>query len=370
MTSFFRAWLLGILFFVLAFFVFCPRFYFWDPVGSPTLPESYRAFYVLVQLQNSPFVKIPDIGSNVLEWRLLFPVVGYIFHIHWIPFFALAHASVLALLLYVAHVVYARTRSWWAAAIATALAATSSAFFISTGFLGYFDAAMTLALLVTCFSRRRVFIWAAATLAPWIDERFVFALPIALWCQWMQTQDLKAALKLMVPMILGIAPYLLLRVMAMAMNTDHSQGFFHDLFTRFDMQVYKALVGSWDALRWGWAAVILGVFAAWPRATPRRMFWPRLFALTVIPAAMIFLLLSAGDYSRSMMVLLPMVLTGIILSWPQRTAQTMFLLTALAVLNFVMPAYHSFRAFHIQIYPYPLQLKISEIVENLKRQTT
>lgn len=358
-SNLFRAILLGTLLFVVSIFVFCPRFYFWDPVGSPTLPESYRAFYVLVQLQYSPYVKIPDIGSNVLEWRLFFPVIGHFFNIHWIPFFSLAHFSALALTVYAIWWVLQRTRSWAAGLIAGVLTCTSSAFFISTGFLGYFDAAMTLALCVCCLERRRVALWAAASIAPWIDERFIYALPLVFFCQWVQQGSWRAAARACVPVGVGVAPYLLLRVVALMLGTDHSRSFFHDLLAYNTFESYKAFVGTWDALRWGWVPALIAVLRA-PGAA-------RWFAFTAVLGSFVFLILSAGDYSRSMMIALPLVWMGVAQLWPKRDVQTTFLLTLVTVLNFVMPAYHSFRAFHIQIYPYPVQLKIAELIETLKK---
>lgn len=354
MNNLLRASLLGSLFFVLAFIVFCPRFYLWDPLGSANLPESNRAFYSLVQLQYSPFVKIPDYGNQVLEWRLLFPVIGHYLHLHWTIFFALAHISTLLLLIYAAHLVYSRTSSWAAAAVGTALTATSAAFFVSTGFLGYFDSALILALCISCFSSRPVTLWAAATLAPWVDERFIFALPIIFWCQWMRAQSFQGAFKKMLPILLGIAPYLFLRVLALVFNTDHSQTLFRDVTHDAHLRFWPIFLGLWDALRWGWVAAVLPILAA-PRG-------PKVFALTLIPLALFGLLVCAGDYSRSMAIALPLMLYGLIVFWNQKSLQTQALLTGLAVLNFVMPAYHSFRAFHFPIFPLPIQLKIEKFI--------
>ena len=357
MKLFFRSCLIGALVFLLSFLIFCPRFYLWDPLGSPDFPECNRGFYAFIQL-HSPFIKIPDSGNEVMQWRLLMPVVGHLLHIHWILYFALPHLCALAAIIAAAYLAQKATNGkLWPGIAAAVLTGTSAMFFVSTGFLGYFDSALALAILAAAFARRNVTVWAAAALGPWIDERFIFALPIILWCQWRQEREeknWKNFFKKFSVLILGVAPYLILRALSLWLGTDFSRLFFHHMATGFVHDPWRILQAVWDTLRWGWLAVIVAIVV-----TPGLK---RLWALTVIPMSLTYLIFCAGDYTRSIAIVLPMMLAGIIELGQQKSRKALWLLMAAVALNLATPAYHSFRAFHFRIYPLATQLKIFNLI--------
>ena len=70
-----------------------------------------------------------------------------------------------------------------AGCVAIVLGATGW-FFASTGWLGYFDGWLVAALLLTTFARDRRTVWLMCLFAPWVDERFIIALPLALYTRW------------------------------------------------------------------------------------------------------------------------------------------------------------------------------------------
>src|SRR5215207_4002894 len=164
---------------------FAPRFWLWPVAGLPLQelmvvhPEFHRAFYALQQLQD-PWQRISDPVNRVIEWRLFWPLISH--HLGFSPtvYFAIPFVGCLAALAAVATLTWRATRNALPCMAATLLTATSSWFFVSTGWLAYFDSWVILALVLATFARSRVTIFSAALIAPWIDERFILAAPICL----------------------------------------------------------------------------------------------------------------------------------------------------------------------------------------------
>ena len=83
--------------------------------------------------------------------------------------------------------------------LATLLFATLPWFFVSSGWLGYFDSWYVLGLVAAAFVPSRWVLGAVAVLTPWVDERFLLALPVILLIreaslQRMEDRDGRAAL--------------------------------------------------------------------------------------------------------------------------------------------------------------------------------
>src|ERR1043165_4330377 len=61
---------------------FTPRYWLWPAAGMPLRdftaiqPELHRAFFALQQLHD-PFQKIDSDVNRVIEWRLLWPILGH-----------------------------------------------------------------------------------------------------------------------------------------------------------------------------------------------------------------------------------------------------------------------------------------------------
>lgn len=261
-------------------------------------------------------------------------------------FFASAHIFCLGLLWYVARLTLQRTGKALLALLATGLASTSGAYLVSMGFLGYFDSALLLCLMLASFEEKNVSVWAAAALGCWIDDRFVLALPIVLWCQWRQGRA-----RLFWWTLLGCAPYLLLRVYAILSGGDGSQQLLSSE-TKGSQDPTRVLQGLWDGLRWGWILVI----PAFIRARK----WQTVYGLTIIPLAILLIELISGDYSRSVGVALPLVVLGVLSikpGWITPKLIPPIWLFALFIINFATPAYYSFRPFHAQIMPVWVQAR-------------
>jgi len=292
-----------------------------------------------------PFMRLST--DRQLEWRTLFPMLGH--YLSFIPtwlFFAIPHIFCLGLLWYVARLVLRRTGNLMLALLATSLASTSGAYMVSMGFLGYFDSALLLCILVCCFEGKALPVWAAASLGCWIDDRFVLALPIILWCQWRQGWA-----RSFLWTLLGCLPYLALRLLAITGNGDDSQSILASM-TKGKLDTLRILQGLWDGLRWGWLLIIPAFIHA------RK--WQIAYGLTVVPLAILVLELIAGDFSRSVGVALPLVILGIISINPRWITSKIIppiWIAALIIINYTLPAYYSFRPFHARIMPVWTQIQ-------------
>ena len=346
--------LLAVIFFAVSLGWFCPRFYLWNPAEFYDFPECNRAVATLLQARAPSADIVPIGGNDVIRWRLLFPTLAYFFKLSPDVLVILPFVFSFLMLWAAGSLIYARTQKLSAAAAATALAATSAPFFVSTGFLCYFDSALALLMIGTVFCERRVSVFALAALAPWVDERFILALPLLLWAR---AALQKKVAEMILPIALGLAPYLVLRVFA-ALAGDFTGGYWSN-YLRFDHNTKRLFLGLWEGLRWGFAPVMAALL--WAKKEIR-------LGGILIMLAMIFLHLTiAGDYSRSGVIFLPIMLLGVI-ALAKATRVWLWVLWTLALLNFLTPAHIAFRAFVIPIFNLETQLKIKDNVLKLIRE--
>ncbi len=163
-------------------FFFCPRFALWRGLDLPTpRVDIDLAVDTLTQLED-PFARIENRYNRVLQWRLLFPLLGHWLHLPRRLFLALPHVGCLAALALIAHITFREFQQRLLAVLATALAAGCTWFFVSTGWLSYNDSWTILGLVAVALLRSRIVLAAAVLLCPWIDERFLLLLPVCLCC--------------------------------------------------------------------------------------------------------------------------------------------------------------------------------------------
>src|SRR5262249_12061976 len=159
-----------------------PRFDLWRGVGdfiAHRAPEYGRANALLAQIA-APGEKNFDPMHRVIAWRVLFPVIWHVAHLPPKSLLAMPHVGFVAALWLVALPTYRLFSGWLSAALVTLLFAPLPWFFVSTGWLGYFDSWLVLGLVAAAFVQSRWVLAAACLLTPWIDERFVLALPLTL----------------------------------------------------------------------------------------------------------------------------------------------------------------------------------------------
>jgi tetratricopeptide (TPR) repeat protein len=340
---------------LIALLFFCPKFAFWRalPVEEIRfLPEVNRARAALQQL-GDPFVAIDDPVNRAIQWRLLFPLIGHYLHIPKAVYLAMPWLGCLLVLMFVAHVVLEIRRDRTVAFVAALLAATSSWFFVSTGWLSYLDSWFVLALLVVAFARSRVFLAIACLLAPWVDERFAIGLPLAvvvrlafvLCVRREATQALfRDAIAVGAPAIL----YLALRIaLFRSVDTSSSDSVNESLarIHNFAALWPRALLGLWMALRVQWLLILAAVVLL---VRSRRSILGGALVVAMLATAAVSAIV-ADDLSRSFAVLIPAAILGVVLLIQQHPRRAKPWLGALTAANLLLPASHVVYQFGVPI---------------------
>ncbi len=324
---------------LLAATFFCPRFWLWPAAGLPLAefielqPEFHRAFHALRQLAD-PWLRIDDPVNRVIEWRLLWPSVGHALALPPGAFLALPHLGCLVALAIAAGFAWRATRELMPTACAAILVATSSWFFVSTGWLAYFDSWLVTALLLAGFAQSRWTLVGVALLAPWIDERFILALPLCVATRMLRsTSGRRELLRDIMALTAGIAPYLAVRLGVEVSGTRATSGSYWSEHPLVPASLPVMAFGAWNGLRLGWVFVVLGAAACF-RQRKRRV------AIVVALAALVLNLCVADDISRSASVAVPLLLATMLAVWRQRPEFARRALPLLTAANLVLPAQH------------------------------
>ncbi len=325
---------------VVALLSFAPRFWLWPAVGAPlgdfiaVQPEFHRAAFALGQLEN-PWQRIADPTNRVIEWRLLFPVLAHALKLPPALYLALPAVGVLLALGLAAAALWRETKDAALTFGGTLLAATSSWFFVSTGWLAYFDSWLVAALVLATFARSRVALAFAALLAPWIDERFLLALPLCLVLRPVLaggSLDRRRQLGDAAVMLGGILPYVAVRLGAEWFGWRATAAGYWGDRALLPAGPLVLLWGAWHGLRLGWFAVAVPLRQLQGRS--------RLVVAAVAAATLAVNLLVADDLSRSVSVLVPLLVAGLILAHRADAIRARWLAAGLALGNLILPAEH------------------------------
>ena len=279
----------------LAFSVLCfaPRLWLMREYIPGTLQWD-RAHTFLLQCAD-PFRR--DVEPAML-WRLLPPLVCHLLGLRGWGALLLPWLGIVAATGYVAHLHVRRLADIRFVFGGTLLFATTSAVLAPVGWLGLNDGWVWLGLLAVAFAGSPWTLLAACLLCPWVDERFLIGLPLALA---VRQADGPAGLgrRDFLP-LLGLLPCLAVRV---AFAFDPAVAGPTQQFLQASLPQAGRLI-SWAPLAW-WMALR----AAWlPTAGAIRRF-PWLLGGGAAATLVVSLLLAA-DQSRSAAILCPLVLLG------------------------------------------------------------
>lgn len=325
---------------LLAVVGFAPRYWLWPAAGIPlgdfiaVQPEFHRAAFALGQLEN-PWQRIADPTNRVIEWRLLFPVVAHTLELPPALYLALPAVGVLLALGVAAAALWRETKDAALTLGGTLLSATSSWFFVSTGWLAYFDSWLIAALVLATFARSRITLALAALLAPWIDERFLLALPLCLVLRPTLaggSSDRRRHFGDAAALLAGILPYVAVRLGAEWFGWRATAAGYWGDRTLLPAGPLVLLWGAWNGLRLGWFAIAL----PWRQLAVR----PRWTVAGIAVATVAVNLLVADDLSRSVSVLLPLLLASLVLAHRADAVRARWFAAALALGNLVLPAEH------------------------------
>ena len=324
---------------------FSPHYVLWRGLRVPEAwwyPEVNRAVGVLEQVEH-PFATVQNQSNRGLQWRLLIPLIGYVLRLPPGAVLAIPMFGSVIVLAYIAHRVLRDGGGVMAALAATIAIAACPWFFVSTGWLGYGDSLAVLGLLLVAFASSRAVVIGACALAPFVDERFVFGLPLAVVVRIVYLDRFSAPsgdarrrdlVAILVPTLIIIA----IRAVTVLMHRDpNSVGYLHERGMELgvpEMTVAKCARAAWSALRSGWGLVAI---ACWLGLRRNRMGGWMLVATTALTT--IAAMFTSADLSRNLLVLVPAAALGAVLMqrdrWPKRATQ---LVTALALLNLFLPA--------------------------------
>lgn len=335
-------WLLACGVFALLLFFFSPSwgaFRAWS--RAPELGfmlETRRGVVVLEQVAH-PGTAVSDTLHSAIQWRLLFPVIGRGLHLSGPAFFGLAHAGCVLVLGFIITVLRRRGVGWVDAGfVATSLGA-GSWFFASVCWLGYFDSWLVLGLLIVAFGRSPRSVWLACLWAPWVDERFVIGAPLAMLCRYClrpaSAQDQSPGAlqrEFAVPAAL-LAGFAVIRLGVLAGPSAPGAtigGYFANL--QFgDAPGARIAAGIWEGLRAGWFFVLLAA-----ALLPRRQGVALTAAALGLMAAG---LATAQDFSRAMMLVLPLGLAGAVRAFETRPRWLPLALRGAAAAALLLPGH-------------------------------
>lgn len=278
------------------------------------------------------------LADPALMWRIAPVLLAKLIGLHGFAVFLIPWSGLLVLLSLCAGLVLRRTGDIWIAALVTAVVGTTSATLTVTGWLGINDAWYASALLALAFVRPWPVVTLAAVIGPWIDERFLFALPLALYVRsralgsdWRPRSTLSVAAA-------GVVLYAVIR----CFNLLHLPTEGVDHLLRYTIKHFHAWL-PWSGLGWfmglraAWVLVFVAVGGLWRREDRHSAWWPAALAL----APLIVITALASDTGRAPTMLLPLVLLG---------AERLIALHGLAIArralvfillaNLVMPAMH------------------------------
>jgi Tetratricopeptide repeat len=351
--------------FVLTIACFAPRFVYWGWLdldsSEHNAPEFNRAIDTLHQLEQ-PFVPITNPTNSVINWRLLFPFLGHVLHLPRWAFLALPSLGCLLVLGYVAHLVRREGGTRWSALLASALCGTTSWFFVSTGWLAYFDSWYVLGLLVATFSRSLIAAAAACLLSPWVDERFVLALPLVVLVRGVGAGTLEGGFSKrfrsegMLFLALTV-PYCFLRLLALATAQDQGSAAHLRDHLATTHRVGEVINGLWSGLRACWVFVMAAPILL---ARRRRLVQAGLLVFLVAATAAASVSI-ATDLSRATSTVVPAAVLGIILSLRTGSRLAFWALGAALAFNLLAPARHVVEGWRGGILIRPLHAELDRV---------
>lgn len=301
---------LGVL--VLLLWFFSPPLAAWrawsraDEIGF--LPEVRRGTVVLEQI-NALGAPVADPLHGAVQWRVLFPALGHVLSLPSWVIFSFAHVGAWLALWSLAERAKSRGASWTETAALVVIGGAAAWFFAATGWLGYYDSWIVLGLAMVTVARRREWVWLACLATPWIDERFVLAVPLALLARHLDGgAERRAAWKSEwgVPLaLIGLFAVVRLWLLPGTSGNATVAGYLAwlDLAKTPWTQFGRGILEGWR-VAWGLAALALWAVAR--NHGPKAAFTLGAAAVVVLGVA----LATAQDFGRSTMLLAPLIWLG------------------------------------------------------------
>jgi hypothetical protein len=273
-----------------------------------------------------------------LVWRLAPALLAKALGLHGRAALVIPWLGLLVLLSQCAGLVLRRTGDRRLAFLTTALIGTTGATLTVTGWLGLNDAWYASALVALAFQPSLLVVLAAASTGPWIDERFILALPLALFVRATALGEKGKFRSALAIAAAALAVYLACRLFNLLhLPTAASSVYWQYIRGNFQHWLPWTSLGWFMGMRAAWVLVVVAIGGACTRADWPAAWWPA--ALAAAPLLVITVL--ASDSGRSPTMLLPLVLLGMERLISLRgVVATQRILAFLLVANLLMPAMH------------------------------
>lgn len=269
-----------------------------------------------------------------MRWRLLPALIAHGLGLTGNAPLVIPWLGVLALVSWVATRLLGTLGDWRYAAGGTLVFACTSACLVPIGWLGMNDAWIWLGLLVVAFSESRAALVSACLLVPWVDERFLIGLPLAWAVRIVSgTERLPTARSLVWPVML-VLPYAAIRIgLGGAPWAEHvERSFLKDQIRTSLQSLPYAPLAWWMGLRIAWAAVVYGILALYRD--------DRWIVSAIAAATAGISLLLASDMSRSIAILCPLAMLGLVELARRRPAEAPRIAAWAGVIALLIPAAH------------------------------
>jgi hypothetical protein len=231
------------------------------------------------------------------------------------------------------------SRAW--AALGTVGFATCGPFITALGWLGLNDGWYLLALLEAAAGSSPWALGFWTLVGPWIDERFLIALPLALLVRMrLRAPEPGLCRRTLLAAGAGIAPYVLLRIGFSLIRGDAvSANYAASMLGVFRIYASYVPLGWAMGYRAAWVAVAAGLAAK----GASRM--PRYAGVALAGASLIVISVVAWDLDRSTGILLPAYVAGIVAAARTRNGEAgrsrrLLLGLACLLLNLAVPYAH------------------------------
>jgi hypothetical protein len=319
---------------------FAPHLWYMSEVRPDTY-EWDRALGFLAQCAN-PW----DGGVEpALRWRVLPPTVAYWLGLRGLTPLVIPWLGIIALLAFLHGALRGKGMSRSASLATLFLVAGSGGVLASMHWFGINDGWYLLGLaVVTLGSGWRSLIY-PCLLCPWVDERFLIALPLALVCRSLSSPSFPAAASASVlvshlhrviwPCTVALVPYAICRVTLSLLDDDLSnREFVANVAREFVVWMPYAPLAWWMGLRAAWLPLFSGLRDVFTTCGRPAALLVLLISLLMLAASLVL----AQDMSRTAILLLPGLLCGAISL--ARTRQGERILVGAALANLLLPAMH------------------------------
>jgi hypothetical protein len=337
----------------LSLFFFSPRLVLFDRPRPGTFEWS-RALTYLKQCE-APFRRDLE-DDRAMAWRFLPPLVAYGLGLRGTAAFTVPWVGVVVLLAYACRLLLKYTGSRSLALAGTGLVATTSAVFVPAQWLGINDAWATAGLLGVALGGGPGTVFLCCLLCPWVDERFLVGLPLAVYCRHLASASEKGP-RVGRPEVLaaavGVLPYAAIRAYAVFARTDDpTGGFLRATLAGCKVWAPWAHMGWWMGYRAAWVFIVYYLYRVWREQGAGV---GAAGALLLLATAAVVTVLAA-DTSRSSALALPLVVLGLLELYRSDPALGVRAGWFGLAVNLLLPAAHvTYTKFYL-INPLPLEL--------------